>query len=272
MTINNYYSMVTAELSDTGLHFSSDEAFNEALRVGFFRIPTPKDIDLKVGRAFASTFPSDPTYSNYGKIDHVNGYLTTESFQLIRFELDRERWGVFPKEVQKLGHQLHGIGVKILLKILERSDIPKDLWSRATSKASECGGQHLLSFCNYDPKNGDKPYGLSSHKDWTYLTVVDVHQEGLQAQIDGQWKTLVIEDGYLTVNFGIFLEKLIPQVKASLHRVVTQTQELRTSTVAFLCPKSEIYDWDSEKKELINEKSMKVAFDELNKVLESYHD
>ncbi len=71
-----------------------------------------------------------------------------------------------------------------------------------------------------------------------------------------------MENGYLTINFGYPLEKLLPGVKASNHRVVAQKEKMRTSTVVFIDPrvgafrKSEkvghVYDWDATKKTLIN--------------------
>jgi len=135
-----------------------------------------------------------------------------------------------------------------------------------------------LLFNCYDPKDGDKPYGVAEHKDWSHITVLDAIEPGLEAKIDGVWKEIHVEDGYLTINFGYPLEKLLPDVKASLHRVVTQTKEMRTSTVAFIDPRvgafrkgiksakpeGYVYDWDSRTKQLINGVPTLAFFQELS--------
>ena len=108
--------------------------------------------------------------------------------------------------------------------------------------------------------------GVGSHKDWGHIAIVDATEPGLEAKIDGVWRSLYVEDGYLIVNFGYVLEKLLPGVTASEHRVVTQKKKMRTSTIMFVDPcvgpyrngvtvqESEgyVYDWDPVLKKLVH--------------------
>lgn len=275
------YHMVTAQLINGEIEFPSNEAFREAIKVGFFRIPAPKEIDLKVGQIFAQNFTSDPKYNQFGVIDVVNGYLQSEQNQTVRFTLERDRWSYYPAEIQKLGHEMHEIGIKVLQSILRRFEVPKELWFEATGGASEGEGSHFLLFNSYDPENGsDKPHGVAPHKDWGHLTVLYATDEGLQAEIDGVWRSIYMEDGYLTINFGYPLEKLLPEVKASNHRVVTQILKKRTSIVAFIDPRvggyrpylnrddqGMVYDWIIEQGKLVNGQTTISFFTQLSNEL-----
>lgn len=273
------YQMVTAILKNGEVCFLSDEGFKEAIEVGFFRIKAPKEMDLEAGRLFARTFTSNPRYTKFGVLDVVNGYLQSEQAQTVRFTLERDNWmkchvdqkevdgpSNYSLEIQKLGEQMHDIGVKVLQSILRQFKIPKELWFEATG-GSACGeGSHFLLFNCYDPENGgSKPDGVGAHKDWGHITVLDATGPGLEAEIKGVWKSIYVEDGYLTINFGYPLEKLLPRVTASNHRVVTQTKTMRTSTVAFIDPRvgayreglgrkgeGVVYDWDENKQILVN--------------------
>lgn len=285
------YHMVTANLVDGEVQFPSDAAFREAVNVGFFRIPAPKEMDLKVGELFAKTFTSDPKYNQFGVLDVVNGYLQSEQNQTVRFTLERDNWekchvnqkevngpGNYPIEVQQLGHHMHDVGVKVLRSILGKFNVPKEMWFDATGGASEGEGSHFLLFNSYDPKNGsDKAFGVAPHKDWGHLTVLYATDEGLQAEIDGIWRSIFVEEGFLTINFGYPLEKLLPEVRASNHRVVTQTSTKRTSIVAFIDPRvgpfrdclkrndfGMVYDWDANERKLVNGQSTISFFTELS--------
>lgn len=288
------YHMVTAQLINGEVEFPSDSAFREAVNVGFFRIPAPTEMNLKVGQIFAQNFTSDPKYTQFGVLDVVNGYLQSEQNQTVRFTLERDNWNKchldqkevegpdnYPSEIQKLGLQMHEIGIEVLKSILRKFEVPKELWFEATGGASEGEGSHFLLFNSYDPTNGsDKPHGVAPHKDWGHLTVLYATEEGLQAEIDGIWKSIFMEEGFLTINFGYPLEKLLPEVKASNHRVVTQTLQKRTSIVAFIDPRvgpfrehlkredcGMVYDWDVKERKLVNGQSTVSFFTQLSDAL-----
>ncbi len=270
------YHMVTATIIDKEVVFQSDEDFDEAMRAGFFRIKTPTDINLEVGRTFAKTFTSNPRYNQFGMLNVVNGYLQSEVAQTVRFTLDKDNWNKchvdrqevdgppnYPPELQKLGQQLNEVGILVLKDILQRHGLPESLWFEATAGSVYDAGSCFLLFNCYDPKLGSRAEGVGPHKDWSYVTVLDAVEPGLEAKIDGTWRSLEVEDGYLIINFGYPLEKLLPGVTASEHRVVTQKEKMRTSTVLFVDPRvgpyrddpekeGYVYDWDAAEKKLIN--------------------
>lgn len=269
------YYMTTASIVGNEVVFESDRDFQEAIHVGFFRIKAPDDLDLEVGRVFARTFTSIPRYREFGSLDVVNGYLKSEIAQTVRFTLERDNWSKchvnqkesigesnYPEAIQKLGHRMNEIGVMILQSILRKHQLPEDLWFDATGGSSHSEGSHFLLFNCYDPKLGDRAEGVGAHKDWGHVTVLDATGPGLEAEIDGVWRALYMEDGYLTINFGYPLEKLLPGVKASTHRVSIQKEKMRTSTVVFIDPRvgpfrnsekvGHVYDWDATEKKLVN--------------------
>lgn len=291
---NDPYYMVTAKILEEEIIFDSQNAFDEAIKVGFFRIKTPSDLDLEKGRLFAKTFTSIPRYNSFGVLDVVNGYLQSEKAQTVRFSLDQKNWNKchigqkevedgepnYPLEIQDLGLKLNEIGIKVLRTIL-RKHIPESLWFKATAGCSSNKGSHFLLFNCYDPLLSSRPDGVGAHKDWSYVTVLDASEPGLEAKIDGIWRSLHVEDGYLIINFGYPLQKLLPSVNASEHRVVTQKEKMRTSTVVFCDPlvgpregaaeledkEGYVWDWDSAEKKLVNGETTVAFFNRLSAVL-----
>lgn len=280
------YTMVTAHLHDGEVVFNSQKEFDEAMSVGFFRIETPKDLDVEVGRAFARTFTSNPRYNSFGMIDQINGFLRSDIAQSVRFALERDYWNrpavdekpIFPPEIQELGNKMQAIGIKVLQCILRKFALPEELWFKATAGASHNEGSHYLLFNCYDPKDGPKQDGLAEHTDWGHITVLDANAPGLQAKVHGIWQNLATDEGYLIINFGGPLEKFLPQVKASEHRVLFQTEKMRTSTVAFIDPRAgpfregvkaedkegHVYDWDPVNKALINGQTTNAYIADMN--------
>lgn len=164
--------------------------------------------------------------------------------------------------------------------------MPEDRWFQATAGAVADEGSYYLNFNCYDPKvGGEKPFGVGAHTDWSYLTVLDVVDEGLEAEINGEWRSLPLEEGYLTINFGEPLQKLLPGVKACNHRVITQTKKMRTSTVMFVDPRVGLYrasaakygvgkdevgvvwDWDRDTRKLMSGIPTLKYFEELSNSL-----
>lgn len=279
------YSMVSASLKDDEVVFTSQKEFDEAMSVGFFRIQTPQDLDVEVGRAFARTFTTNSRYTSFGMIDQINGFLRSDIAQSVRFSLERDYWNrqvdgapIFPPEIQELANKMQAIGIKVLQCILRKFALPEELWFKATAGASHNEGSHYLVFNCYDPKDGKKEAGLGEHKDWGHITVLDANAPGLQAKVGGVWHTLATEEGFLIINFGEPLEKLLPQIKASEHRVLLQRDKMRTSTVAFIDPRGgpfrqgvqaedkegHVYDWDPVKRALINGQSTNAYFAEMS--------
>lgn len=290
------YNMVTASIVEDEVVFNSKECFKEAMSVGFFRIKAPSDLDLQLGREFAKTFPSNPKYSEFGVLDVVNGYLLSEINQTVRFTLERDNWSKchvnqkevngepnYPIEIQKLGYRMNAIGIMVLRSILRQFEVPEELWFKATAGSSAGEGSHFLLFNHYNPKNSKKLAGVGAHRDWGLITILDAGS-GLQAKIKGEWMKLFMEDGYLTVNFGYPLKKLLPEIEASEHRVPTQTENIRTSTVVFIDPRvgpyrketclpagveheGYVYDWDSNTQSLKNGEPTTTFFARLSEQL-----
>lgn len=288
------YQMVTVPMIDGKVVFQSEDDLKEVMRTGFFRIKAPDGLNLEAGRLFARTFMSNPRYNQFGVLDVVNGYLQSEIAQTVRFTLERDHWNKcyiaqnevegppnYPAVIQELGRKMNEIATQILQSILNIFQIPESLWFEATAGCTHGEGSYFLLFNCYDPKLGAKPYGVGPHKDWGHVSVVDASDPGLEAKIDGTWRSLHIEDGYLIVNFGIVLEKLLPGVTASEHRVVTQKDKMRTSIVAFADPRvgpyregvtskekvGYVYDWDFSTRQLKNGEPTTSFFSKLSEIL-----
>lgn len=300
--IDQKYHMVTAIIENEELAFSTAEEFDEAVRVGFFRIQSSEDLRdlLEYGRFFAKNFTKISKYNQFGVLDVVNGYLQSERAQTVRFTLEEINWNKthinqaevahgesnYPEKIQILGHKLKSIGTKVLKSVLRKFGIPESLWRQATAGAVDGDGSNYLLFNCYDPKLNFKPDGVGQHKDWGHITVLDAIQPGLEAFIEGEFLPIEVEDGFLTINFGEPLQKLLPGINASLHRVVTQHDAMRTSTVMFVDPRvgsyakmssllgsndvpdeekqGYVYDWDSEQKKLINGEPTVAYFSRLS--------
>ncbi|MDB2614407.1 hypothetical protein N9Y92_04560, partial [Chlamydiales bacterium] len=293
-TDNNIYEMITAIIQNDEVIFGSENNFKEAMKVGFFRVKAPEGMNLKAGRLFASTFTSIPKYNQFGMLDVVNGYLQSPQNQTVRFSLEKDNWDKchvdgkitegqcnYPEEIRTLGNQMNEVGIKVLRSVLRQFKIPEKLWFEATGGATQGEGSHFLLFNCYDPKKGAlKSDGVAAHKDWGHVTVLDATEPGLEAEINGVWKSIALEEGFLTINFGYPLEKLLPGINASNHRVITQTEKLRTSTVLFIDPRvgpynksvkkdgeGMVYDWSEKDKQLVNPETTVSFFTRLSNEL-----
>lgn len=291
---NPDYHMVTVSITNGEIFFDSNDDFREAMKVGFFRIKAPADLNLEAGRIFARTFTSNSRYNQFGVLDVVNGYLLSEVAQTVRFALESAHWNKchvnlqeiegppnFSPEIQELGYKINEIGISVLRSILKQHGLPENLWFEATAGASHGEGSLFIKFNCYDPKFSSKLFGVGPHKDWGHISILDVTEPGLEAKIDGVWRSLCIEDGYLIVNFGYVLEKLLPEVTACEHRVVTQKEKMRTSTVVFIDPRigpyqnhetapekvGYVYDWDPVEKKLVNREPTTSFFEKLSNKL-----
>lgn len=308
--LDKTYHMVTATIENEELTFSTPEDFDEAVWVGFFRIKSSEDLLelLKEGRLFAKSFTQNPKYNQFGVLDVVNGYLLSETAQTIRFTLEEENWNKihinqvevtqgesnYPEKIQDLGHKMKSIGIKVLKSVLKKFGVPESLWRQATAGAVDGDGSNYLLFNCYDPKFNFKSDGVGQHKDWGHITVLDAVQPGLEAFIEGEFLPIKMEDDFLTINFGEPLQKLLPGVNASLHRVVTQQNEMRTSTVMFVDPRvgsyskmlslletnnvpdndvpdeekqGYVYDWEPKQKQLTNGEPTIAYFSRLSRQL-----
>lgn len=281
------HHLVTASFVNEKVVFNSDEDFKKAMNIGFFRIKAPENLNLEAGRNFARTFTSDPRYRDFGSFDLIEGILHSNDAQLVRFCLESDHWNKchvnqqevagspnYPPEIQELGYKLKEIGVQVLRALLTQFELPEELWFDATAGSALGEGSAYLVFNCYDPKIGSKPDGIAPHKDWGHVALLDCSAPGLEINIDGVWKSIYFEDGYLIVNFGYPLQKLLPGVKATEHRVPPQREKMRTSTVMFIDPRvgpyrngitgleneGYIYDWDPVEKKLINGQSAKSFF------------
>jgi isopenicillin N synthase-like dioxygenase len=270
------YHLVTAEIQDGELVFASDADFDEVLKVGFFRIKTPPHIDLSPTRLFAKQFFSAGLHADYKPLGLTDGYFESDKNQSVHLALERDNWHLaYKPEVQLVGQQLADVGTTILRTILKKCGLPPALWFQATSGASENEGSYFLVVHNYDPRRaGDKPFGLREHRDWGYVTVLDTVDPGLEAEIRGRWEPITAEEGYLIINFGEPLHKLLPQVNSSKHRVTVQTQKCRTSTVVFIDPRvgpyraqspkrdvGMVWDFDPQSQQLINGQTTLAYFE-----------
>lgn len=289
------YQMKTATFDGKDINFENPQDLEEVIKVGFFRIKRPENVDINVTREFARTFNQDPKYTNFGSTDPVNGYIQSELAQTIRFTLERDHWDKlgwgteledsnpnYSPAIQKVGNQMKDIGVAALMSILDRFGLPEEVRFQATAGAAYDEGSYYLNFNYYDPSNNpDKP-GLGAHRDWGWLTVLDATEEGLEAEIDGRWMPLVLEEGYFTINFGEPLKKLLPMVNACNHRVITQTAKPRISTIMFIDPRvgpyrpsanqgdgaeGIVYEWDNAHKTLVNGESTIQFFGRLSQEL-----
>lgn len=78
--------------------------------------------------------------------------------------------------------------------------------------------------------------GITAHKDFDFITVLQVNKKGLQVWIDGLWVDVEPRNGYVVVNFANALELMLGGACTSaLHRVLLPKEE-RISIGLFIGP------------------------------------
>jgi hypothetical protein len=228
--------------SESRLAFQALEDLDRAWDLGVFYLKTPEGLDVEGARVFGNGLltPESPyrQIPNYGELE---GFIALENNQQTKLALRRHRWDqYYPSDIAHFGRQLDAIGIAIIGEVLRRSGIPEALWGRASGGYATGEGTAFLNFVHYDTRAPD--WGLRSHTDYGFVTVLDASAPGLQVEIDGVFHDVPVLPDHLVINFGEALHYVTAHgehsVRAVVHRVVSQRREdpVRHGIVYFANP------------------------------------
>ncbi|MDA0650455.1 MAG: isopenicillin N synthase family oxygenase [Proteobacteria bacterium] len=224
------------------LEFSVEIDLDRAWELGLFYLRTPDSLDLEAARQFGSgLIDTDSPYRHIPQYGELEGFIALENNQQTKLALRRERWGQhYPEHIAAIGRQLDAIGIAIIREVFRQSGIPEALWDRASGGYASGGGDAFLNFVHYDTRTPD--WGLRSHTDYGFVTILDASAPGLQIEVDGQFEDVPVLPGHFIINFGEALSFITARsdraVSAVTHRVLSQqfSHPVRHGIVYFANP------------------------------------
>ena len=228
--------------SEAHLSFVTPGDLDRAWKLGLFYLKTPGNLNLEFARQFGRELTaSDSPYRKIPQYGELEGFIALENNQQTKLALRRERWEQhYPEHIAAFGRQLDAIGIVIIREVFRQSGIPEALWDRASGGYASGGGDAFLNFVHYDTRTPD--WGLRSHTDYGFVTILDASAPGLQIEVDGQFEDVPVLPGHFIINFGEALSFITARsdraVSAVTHRVVSQrsTDPVRHGIVYFANP------------------------------------
>ena len=224
------------------LSFVTSGDLARAWDLGLFYLKTPNDLDLESARQFGrELIAPDSPYRQAPQYGELEGFIALENNQQTKLALRRERWGQhYPAHIAAFGCQLDTIGIAIIREVFRQSGIPETLWDRASGGYASGEGDAFLNFVHYDTRTPD--WGLRSHTDYGFVTILDASAPGLQIEMGGEFEDVPVLPGHLIINFGEALNFITTHsdraVSAVTHRVLSQqsTDPVRHGIVYFANP------------------------------------
>ena len=228
--------------TEAHLSFVTPGDLDRAWELGLFYLKTPCNLNLEFARQFGSgLINTDSPYRRVPQYGELEGFIALENNQQTKLALRRERWEQhYPEHIAAFGRQLDAIGIAIIREVFRQSGIPEALWDRASGGYASGGGDAFLNFVHYDTRTPD--WGLRSHTDYGFVTILDASAPGLQIEVDGQFEDVPVLQGHFIINFGEALNFITAHsdraVSAVTHRVVSQqsTDPVRHGIVYFANP------------------------------------
>ena len=232
-----------AHLSEAGrLVFVTSQAREQAWLWGVFYLAIPAHIDFQEARQFGRRLLNrDNPYRVVPQYGELEGFIALENNQQTKLALRRQHWDQhYPQSIANFGRQLDEIGVAIMREVLYQSAIPESLWEQASGGYVSAGGTAFLNFVHYDTRHPD--WGLRSHTDYGFVTLLDASAPGLQIARNGQFENVPVLPGHLIINFGEALRFITAYTEQTVtaveHRVVSQksADPIRHGIVYFANP------------------------------------
>lgn len=226
-------ALVRGRIVDGALAFASDAERGRALADGIFQLDVPTGLALAPGDAFAAQFYRGPAAEPYGRFrelgparfgDPLLGFHQRIN-QIEQFLLERRFWATeYPIEIARMGEAMTALSQQVLRSVLAHVGLPAAEWARATGGCTERAGSYHLTFNHYRPQLDG--YGLSSHKDDGFLTILRTTAPGLEINRRDRWERVPVDPSCFVVNFGLSMEILTAAsrapVAAIMHRVSHQ--------------------------------------------------
>lgn len=219
---DRFQTITCAEFIDRGAPYQTKLA--AAAKLGFFYLEmTARQQELvQSAWKFAERFHEDEEFKalDFGGLSRHND---REHVQNQAVYMERAHWGKvkqYEGDIHALAFQMDKLGIEILESALSLFNVPRALWSLATGRLTDGEGLRHLTFNHYRPKR--RQPGLKPHRDFGYVTVLCINQDGLQVRLESEWVPLPPKDGHFVINFGRTLETFInrPDFKAAWHRVI----------------------------------------------------
>lgn len=214
-----------AEKREGDLFFDSPSGFTRALEDGCFLLKIPFGLDIGPGLRLAREFyhPADGLgFSGYADGGDNGVYFDREHFQTEHILADKAARGrLFPQQLRTMCDEMDALALFVLRLTLRALSVPEALWSCLTSGAIEGRGAHWFACSHYRVERDQ--LGCAPHKDTGFVTILYIDQEGLEAEVEGDWLSIDPAPGYFVVNYGGAFELLtsgLPRpVRAIHHRV-----------------------------------------------------
>lgn len=202
---------------------SQPKKFATAMKTGFFYLEIPESCRPLIQKAlqFSNEFHKNKQLRQFNR-NPQSRFDRSTSNQVQSIYAEKQFWDeLYPATVQKLAEKMHKLAVEVIKQVFIACEVPEDQWGKASSGLMKNEGmQHL--FFNHYRSEMNKP-GLIGHTDPVFVTILFIHQKGLQAKINRKWVNVNPKKNHFVINFGKAFEIVInnrKKVRAIYHRVL----------------------------------------------------
>lgn len=192
-----------------------------ACQLGFFYLEIPADCKPLIPEAvkFSNSFYKDEKIRQLQLPDFC-GYHD-RPWQAESLFLDPKDWKAhLPPDVDQLAKRMHELSLQIFKTILRLIEIPEKDWAEGSGGLTE--GRGWIHFCVNHYRAEKDGIGMEEHKDMGQVTVLYMHQEGLEMKHQGEWIDVSPVENHFIINFGNAFETFVnrkEQLIAALHQV-----------------------------------------------------
>ena len=271
------------------LFFNNLNGYSEAIRLGFFLLKIPEDVDVSSGDFFVKNFYKDKNkstdlYNGYKNViieESYQGYFDRKNDQWENFYIESKNWDKhLPKELTLLGNKMVDTGISILESFFNYLKIPPVFWEQLTSNLINKKGHQMFAFNHFRPEKLVR--GSKFHRDSGWVTILRSFDPGLIALIEGDLYKINPKPGFWIVNFGstfeVLTRKIPTPVRANIHGVVKTNKKNnshdRVSYTMFFDSNLDgtIYELDKDLKPYPIQSVIDFAAQEVNRTYDESND
>jgi isopenicillin N synthase-like dioxygenase len=119
---------------------------------------------------------------------------------------------------------MRDLALNVLRGVLQKLDLPPDIWDEATGRAVSGAGTYHLTFNHF--RSDLRARGLNVHKDSGWVTVLRSIEPGLEVLRGDRWLPITPIPDHFIINFGCAMEILTRRTQTPVAAVAHRVHEV----------------------------------------------